>query len=103
LKEETIEGKTYDVVYIFDQDKNWIKWFINKKTQMVEIEEQISKLPGTSGIARQVKSDFKKVNGIPFAFKSKTYVKDKVVSEVTVKQIGVNPPVDPKIFKTEKK
>jgi len=103
LKEETVEGKTYDVIYIFDQDKNWVKLFVNQKSQMIEIEEKISKMPGASGIAREIKSDFKKVSGIPFAFKSKTYVKDKVVSEVTVKQIKVNPQVDLKIFKIEKK
>lgn len=102
LKEETLNGKTYDVIYIFDQDKNWVKLFVNKKTQMIEIEEQVSRMPGASGIAREIKSDFKKVKGIPFAFKSITYVNDKVVSEVTVKEIEVNPQVDPKIFKIEK-
>lgn len=101
LKEEKINGNTYDVIYIFDSQKNWVKFFINKETRMVEIEEQLSQLPGQTGTARTVKSDFKTIKGIPFAFQSKTYVKDKVVMETTTKQINVNPKIDPSIFKIE--
>jgi zinc protease len=101
LKEEKINGKIYDVIYTFDSQKNWVKFFINKKTQFVEIEEKLSQLPGLSGTARTVKSDFKIIKGIPFAFQSKTYVKDKVVMETTTKQINVNPKIDPSIFNIE--
>ncbi|MFC2146122.1 M16 family metallopeptidase [Acidobacteriota bacterium] len=103
LKEEKINGKTYDVVYIFDSQKNWVKFFINKETRFIEIEEKLSQLPGQQGTARTVKSDFKTIKGIPFAFQSKTYVKDKVVMETTTKQINVNPKIDPSIFKIEEK
>ncbi|MGD2086121.1 MAG: pitrilysin family protein [Candidatus Aminicenantes bacterium] len=101
LKEEKINGKTYDVIYIFDNQKNWVKFFINQETRFVEIEEKLSQLPGQSGTARTVKSDFKTIEGIPFAFQSKTYVKDKVVMETTTKQIKVNPKIDPSLFKIE--
>jgi zinc protease len=103
LKEEKINNKTYDVIYIFDSQKNWVKFFINKETGLVEIEEKLSQLPGQSGTARTIKSDFKTIEGIPFAFQSKTYVKDKVVMETTTKQIKVNPKIDPSIFKIEEK
>jgi zinc protease len=103
LKEEKINGNTYDVIYIFDSQKNWVKFFINKETRFVEIEEKLSQLPGQQGTARTVKSDFKTINGIPFAFQSKTYVKDKVVMETTTKQIKVNPKIDPSLFKIEEK
>jgi hypothetical protein len=103
LKEEKINDKTYDVIYIFDSQKNWVKFFINKETQLVEIEEKLSQMPGQSGTARTVKSDFKTIKGIPFAFQSKTYVKDKVVIETTTKEIKVNPKIDPSIFKIEEK
>ena len=59
------------------------------------------RLPGQSGTARTVKSDFKTIEGIPFAFQSKTYVKDKVVMETTTKQIKVNPEIDLSLFKIE--
>jgi predicted Zn-dependent peptidase len=101
LKEEKINGKTYDVIYIFDSQKNWVKLFINKETRFVEIEEKLSQLPGQQGTSRTVKSDFKTIKGIPFAFQSKTYVKDKLVMETTTKQINVNPRIDPSIFKIE--
>ena len=41
LKEEKINGKTYDVIYTFDSQKNWVKFFINKETRLVEIEEKL--------------------------------------------------------------
>ncbi|MCI0470527.1 MAG: insulinase family protein, partial [Candidatus Aminicenantes bacterium] len=42
LKETEIEGKKYDVLYIFDAEKNWLKLYIDKKTGLVEIEEKLS-------------------------------------------------------------
>jgi hypothetical protein len=103
LQEQEIEGKKYDLIYIFDAKKNWIKFFINKETSLVEIEETLTKLPGQAGIQRTVKSDFKTIKGIPFSFKSETFIKDKKVFEMTVNEIKVNPKVDPSIFKIEEK
>jgi len=103
LKEKEIDGKKYDVIYIFDAKKRWMKYFINKETGRIEIEEKLSDVPGQSGVSRTVKSDFKTVKGIPFAFKSEVFVKEKKVGEVTVKEIKVNPEVDPSIFKIEEK
>ncbi|NIM10848.1 MAG: hypothetical protein GTO45_02560 [Candidatus Aminicenantes bacterium] len=98
LKEEEVEGKTYHVIYISDAKKNWMKWFVNRDTLLNEIREQVSKMPGQAGIARTVYSDFKIIKGIPFAFKRVTFVKDEKVSEVIIKEIKVNPKVDPSIF-----
>ena len=101
LKEEKINGNTYDVIYIFDSRENWVKFFINRETRFVEIEEKLSRFPGQQGAARTVNSDFKTIEGIPFAFQAKTYVKDKVVMETTTKQITVNPKIDLSLFKIE--
>jgi zinc protease len=103
LKEEKIDGKTYDVIYIFDAQKNWVKFFINRETRWIEIEERVSRIPGQSGVARTVKSDFKTEKGVPIAFKAETYIKDKKVMEMTVTGLKVNPPVDPALFKIEEK
>jgi zinc protease len=101
LKEEKINGNTFDVIYTFDSQKNWVKFFINRETRFVEIEEKLSQFPGQQGTARTVNSDFKTIEGIPFAFQAKTYVKDKVVMETTTKQITVNPKIDLSLFKIE--
>lgn len=98
LREEEIEGKTYHVIYISDAKKNWMKWYINQETQLREIGEQVSNMPGQTGIARTVLSDFKIIKGIPFAFKRVTFVKDQKVSDVTIKEIKVNPKVDLSTF-----
>ncbi len=103
LYEKKIEGKTYDVVYIFNAEKNWVKFFINKETGLIEIEEELSKMPGQSGMSRTLKSDFKTIGGIPFAFKAEVYVKDKKVGSVTTKEIQVNSRVNTSIFKIEEK
>ncbi len=98
LKEEQQEGKTYDVLYITDAQKNWVKYFVNKATGLIEIEESMSEVPGQSGVARKVLSDFKMVSGIPFAFKEETFVKEKKAMEQTISTIAVNPKVDMAIF-----
>ena len=103
LKEEEIAGKTYDVIYIFDEQNNWVKFFVNRETRWIEIEEKVSQFPGQTGVARSVKSDFRTEKGIPFAFKSETYIKDKKVIEMAVTGLKVNPPVDPSLFKIEEK
>lgn len=103
LKEQEIDGEKYDVIYIFDEAKNWKKIFVNQKTGYIDIEEKVSKMPGTSGVAREINSEFKVVDGIPFAQKSETFVGDKKVMSVVVKEVTVNPKVDPTIFKIEKK
>jgi zinc protease len=98
LREEEIEGKRYHVIYISDAKMNWMKWYINQETQLREIGEQVSKIPGQTGIARTVLSDYKMIKGIPFAFKRVTFVKGQKVSDVTIKEIKVNPKVDLSIF-----
>lgn len=101
LKEETIEGKAYDVVYVFDADKNWQKMFINKQTGLVEIEEKMSRIPGVTGVSRELNFDYKTVMGIPFSHRSESYVNDKKVISATLKEVKVNPKVDPALFKIE--
>ena len=103
LKEETVNGKVYEVIYIFDAQKHWVKFFVNKDTRYIEMEEKMIEAPGQSGIGREIKSDFKTVSGIPFPFKSETYIKDKLVVEATVSDLKVNPPVDPAMFNIEEK
>jgi predicted Zn-dependent peptidase len=103
LREETINAKTYDVIYVFDGEKNWQKMFINRETGLLEIEEKLSKIPGIGGIARQINSEFKTVSGLPIVYKSETFIKDKKVISYTVKEVEVNPKVDPALFNIEKK
>jgi hypothetical protein len=51
--------------------------------------------------SRTVYSDFQAIKGIPYAFKTQAYVKDKIVMEESVKKIEVNPGVDINLFKIE--
>lgn len=103
LWEKEIDGKQYHVLYLFDNQKNWVKFFVNKETGLIEIEEKVADAPGMSGVSRTVNSDFKVVEGIPFAFKSETSIGDKKVIDLTVKEVKVNPPVDVSIFTIEEK
>lgn len=105
LKEDTVDGKKYDVIYIFEKAKpdNWQKWWINKKSQLIEIEEQFSSQQGASGLIRSVKSDFKIIKGVPIAHKTKSFLKGKMIMEMAVKDVQVNPKVDKSIFSLEEK
>jgi zinc protease len=98
LKEEEIDGKKYDVVYISDAKKNWAKVFINRETLFPEIQEKFSEMAGQTGITRTIYSDFKDVKGLPFPFRTITYMNDKKIASTTVKGVTVNPKVDPSIF-----
>lgn len=98
LEEVEIAGKRYDVIYTFDAKKNWLKLFINKETHLIEVEERLSKMPGQSGIAREIKSDFKTIGTIPIAHKSETYIKDKKIGQATITQVKVNQPIDKTLF-----
>jgi len=99
LKETQEQGKTFHVLYIFDKTGNWLKLYVNQETQLIEIEEKVSAIPGQSGIAREIRTDFKTIAGIPFAFEKETRVGGKVVSTASVKEIKVNVSVDLSIFK----
>jgi zinc protease len=103
LREEKVDGKAYDVIYVFDQKRNWQKMFVNRETGLLEIEEKLSRIPGTGGIAREIKSEFQTVSGLPIAHKSETFIKDKKVISYTVKEVEVNPQVDLTLFNLEEK
>ncbi len=102
LKEVEEDGKTFDVLYVFNEKKKWVKLFINKATNFIEKMEQISKQPGASGIMQVLLSDIEVINGVPSAKKTSMFVKDKKVMEIVVKKTMVNPTVDPALFKIEK-
>lgn len=103
LWEKEIDGKQYHVLYLFDNQKNWVKFFVNKETGLIEIEEKVADAPGMTGVSHTVNSDFKVIEGIPFAFKSETFIGDKKVIDMTVKEVKVNPPVDISLFTIEEK
>lgn len=103
LYEKEVDGKMYDVIYVFDAQKNWKKLFINQSSRYVEIEESLSQMPGATGVARTTHSDFRIVKGIPISFKTEVVANEKVVREITTKDVKVNPKVDPAIFKIEEK
>lgn len=103
LWEKEIEGKKYDVIYVFDNQKNWVKFFIDKETGLIAQEEKVSDAPGMAGISRTVNSDVKIIKGIPIAFKSETFINDKNVMQLTLKEVNVNQPVDNTLFTIEAK
>ncbi|MBN1196958.1 MAG: insulinase family protein [Candidatus Aminicenantes bacterium] len=103
LKPVTVDGAPYDVVYVtpVDGKDRWRKLYFNRNNGRLEIEEQVSQMPGSAGVAREINSDFREVSGIPFAFKSVSKIKDKTVAEVTVKKVEVNSAVDESLFSLE--
>jgi predicted Zn-dependent peptidase len=102
LKEEKIDGKVYDVIYTFDDEKNWIKFFINRESGLIEIEEKMQSMFGQTSIVRMIASDFKTVKGIPISFKTVYLQKGKKVREITIKEVKVNPKIDMSLFKIDK-
>jgi zinc protease len=103
LKEAEVNKKKYDVIYAFDSQKNWVKFYINKQSKLIEITEKIGNMMGQEGVIKICRSDFRKVKGIPFAFKTEIFLKDKKVMDSVVKSVKVNPKVDRSLFIIKKK
>lgn len=105
LKEEEVNQKKYDVIYVFAKENagNWVKFFINKETQLIEITEKISNNMGVSGVFREVQSEFKMIQGIPVSHKKETYMKEQKVVDVVITDVQINPVVDPALFTIPKK
>jgi len=103
LKEEEIDGKKYDVIYITDINKNWAKFFVNKTTLLVDIEEKLSNLPWLSGLSRTVNTEYKEVNGISIPHKLETTVNGKKATQMIIKEVKINVPVDSALFSLEAK
>lgn len=102
LKEEKINDNVYDVIYIFDNDKNWVKFFVNRQSGLIEIQEKMQSVGAPEALTRIINSDYKMIKGIPYPFKTVYMQKDKTVRTVNIKEAVINPKIDPAIFKIEK-
>lgn len=102
LKEVKIKEVSYHVIYITKGDK-WVKFFINKKSNLIEIKEKIENIGGQKGLGKTYLSGFKKQNGISFPLKTEVFMKDKKVVDITMKTIVINSVVDDSLFKIDTK
>lgn len=103
LWEKELDAKKYDVIYAFDKKNNWVKFFIDKETGLIAIEEKVSEVPGMAGISRTINSDVRYIKGIPVTFKTETFIDDKSVMQMTLKEVKVNQPVDNSLFIIDEK
>ena len=98
LETKTVDGEEYHVLYVTSTEgDDWKKLYVHTGTGFFEIEEQT----GPQGLIRNVSSDFRMVEGIPFSFRQETWTGEKKINEVTVKSTTVNPEIDPDLFKLE--
>ncbi len=101
LKTEKIGNSVYDIIYIFTSGDNWVKFFINRKSHLIEFKEKIDNIAGEKGVARIVNSQFKKIGNIYFAFKTDILLKGKKKVGITVKKIEINPKINSDMFKMD--
>ena len=99
LKTEKIGKNNYDVIYIYDKIGNWVKFFINRKTGLIDYKEKIDNIAGAKGVARITNSKFKKIKGTYFAFKTDIFMKGKKKVAMIIKKIEVNPRIENDLFK----
>ncbi len=103
LKEVKIKDKSFDVIYITGMKDKWVKFFVNKKSGLLEIKEKIENIGGQKGLGITYLSQFKKQKGIAFPFKTEVYMKDKKVIDITMKKVVINSVIDNTLFKIETK
>lgn len=101
IKKEKIGGSEYDIIYITDSNGNWVKFFVNSKNGLIEIKEKIENIAGVKGVAKIVNSQFKKVKGIFFAFKSDIFINGKKKVGITLKDVKINPEISTEKFKID--
>ncbi len=101
---EKIEGVAYYALKVTMNDGfaatyyvDPITWLITRRRDVRPLHVDIDPTPTT---IEQRSSDFRKVNGIPFAFHNEEVDLEtgKVLEMTTVKEIRVNPPIDESIF-----
>ncbi|MEN8153712.1 MAG: insulinase family protein [Acidobacteriota bacterium] len=102
LGEKKIDNKMFDLIYVSDKNSNWTKFYINKKSGLIEIKEKIENIAGRKGIAKMISSDFKVFNGIAVPGKTKVFIKSDKLMDITLKDFKVNLKVDRSIFKIDK-
>jgi zinc protease len=98
LGEEKSVGKVLDVVYATDAEGRWIKFFINRASGLIEMDEKPEELMGQKGVYRQVYSNFKTMGAIAFPTKAEMLLKDKKVMTASISDIVLNIAVDPALF-----
>lgn len=98
LWEKEVEGKKYDVVYVFNDAKKWVKFYIDKATGYIGITEKISDNPMMSGITKIFTSEYKVYRNVPVAMKSVTFVKGKQVGSSKSIKVVVNGKVKKSLF-----
>ncbi len=101
LKKVVVKGKTYDVIYIKDKGKNWVKFFLNRDTGLIEIKEKLVNIARQKGVGKIYMSKFKKQNAISFPFKTEIFLNGKRLINISVKEVVVNAPVDKSLFKLD--
>ncbi len=101
LKEKKINNKIYDIVYVSDKKDNWIKFFIDRKTGLIEIEEKIENIAGREGLARIVNSNFKRYNKIMIPSTVRIFMKGEKLIEAKLTDFKVDISVDKSIFKID--
>lgn len=101
LKEETVDGQLYDVIYVSDDEKNWAKFFVNRCSGLIEIVEKLENLMGSEGVARKNMSAHKILDGVAVPMRTDMAIGGKKVMEITVQDIRFNTTIDPKLFTIE--
>lgn len=98
LREEKLNGKIFDIVYASGAEGRWIKFFIDRASGLIEMDEKLEDLMGQKGVYRQVYSAFKKMDGIAFPMKAEMFLKDKKVMTAAISDIVLNIDVDEGLF-----
>ncbi len=93
-----MDGKIYDVIYIFNDKKQWVKFYIDRKTGFIGITEKISDNPMMSGITKTFLSDYRTFRNVPVAMSSVTFVKGKKVGSSKTTSVVVNGKVKKSLF-----
>ena len=91
------------MIYITGVEDKWVKFFVNKKTGLIELREKIENIGGQKGLGRTYLSQFKKQRGIVFPFKTEIFMKDKKMVDITMKKVIINSAIDNSLFKVEVK
>ncbi len=99
LGEKRVKNRLFDLIYVFDKSKNWVKFFINKKTGLIEIQEKIENIAGREGITRIENSGFKRYGNISVPGTVKLFMKGEKLIEINLKDFKTNIKVDESLFK----
>jgi len=97
-----MDGVEYDLLYIYGEDDEWTKLYLDRSTHILSAKESREITDQGPALVQVFFSDYKKLNGFMVPYVSRTLHNGELFGETTVKEISANGSFDDSLFEEPK-